>query len=69
MDGFAPIGWKRFNFRHTILKSWLYYLSTGNNYNYSNSNSANLNSNVETQSVLSEKKPILVKKETTFKTG
>ena len=28
MDGFAPIGWKRFNFRHTILKSWLYYLSS-----------------------------------------
>jgi hypothetical protein len=29
MDGFAPIGWKRFNFRHTILKSWLFYLSSG----------------------------------------
>jgi hypothetical protein len=28
MDGFAPIGWRRFNFRHTILKSWLYYLSS-----------------------------------------
>ena len=67
MDGFAPIGWKRFNFRHTILKSWLYYLSSGNNYNYLNSNSTN--SNVETQAVLAEKKPILVKKETTFKTG
>nr|YP_010564939.1 hypothetical chloroplast protein RF1 [Chlamydomonas chlamydogama]UZA61938.1 hypothetical chloroplast protein RF1 [Chlamydomonas chlamydogama] len=24
MDGFAPIGWKRFQFRHSILKSWLY---------------------------------------------
>jgi hypothetical protein len=29
MDGFSPIGWKRFNFRHTILKSWLFYLSSG----------------------------------------
>jgi hypothetical protein len=69
MDGFAPIGWKRFNFRHTILKSWLYYLSSGNNYNYLNSKSANGTSIVETQKVLAEKKPILVKKETTFKTG
>jgi hypothetical protein len=67
MDGFAPIGWKRFNFRHTILKSWLYYLSSGNTYNYSNSKT--LNSNVENQAVLTEKKPILVKKETTFNTG
>lgn len=23
-DGFAPIGWRRFQFRHSILKSWLY---------------------------------------------
>ena len=24
MDGFAPLGWRRFQFRHSILKSWLY---------------------------------------------
>lgn len=24
MDGFAPLGWRRFQFRHTILKTWLY---------------------------------------------
>jgi hypothetical protein len=23
MDGFAPLGWRRFQFRHSILKSWL----------------------------------------------
>ena len=23
MDGFAPLGWRRFKFRHSILKSWL----------------------------------------------
>nr|YP_009185018.1 hypothetical chloroplast RF1 [Characiochloris acuminata]ALO63322.1 hypothetical chloroplast RF1 [Characiochloris acuminata] len=24
MDGFSPVGWRRFQFRHSILKSWLY---------------------------------------------
>ena len=24
IDGFAPLGWRRFQFRHSILKSWLY---------------------------------------------
>ena len=24
MDGFAPLGWRRFQFRHTLLKTWLY---------------------------------------------
>jgi threonine/homoserine/homoserine lactone efflux protein len=28
MDGFAPLGWRRFQFRHSILKSWLYEKST-----------------------------------------
>nr|YP_009185278.1 hypothetical chloroplast RF1 [Phacotus lenticularis]ALO63627.1 hypothetical chloroplast RF1 [Phacotus lenticularis] len=69
MDGFAPIGWKRFNFRHTILKSWLYYLSSGNTYTYLNLNTPSLNSTGENKNVLAEKKPILVKKETTFNTG
>lgn len=55
MDGFAPIGWRRFQFRHTILKSWLYYLS-----------SSNSNSILESQQKNSEKKVILVKGKTTF---
>jgi hypothetical protein len=60
MDGFAPIGWKRFNFRHTILKSWLYYLSSNHAILPNNSSpSQNSVSNPE-------KKAILVKKETTF---
>lgn len=28
MDGFAPLGWRRFQFRHSILKSWLYEKTT-----------------------------------------
>ena len=28
MDGFAPLGWRRFQFRHSILKSWLYEKGT-----------------------------------------
>ena len=28
MDGFAPIGWRRFQFRHSLLKSWLYDKNT-----------------------------------------
>jgi hypothetical protein len=28
LDGFAPLGWRRFQFRHSILKSWLYEKST-----------------------------------------
>nr|AYQ94177.1 hypothetical chloroplast RF1 [Borodinellopsis texensis] len=27
MDGFSPIGWRRFQFRHSILKSWLFGIS------------------------------------------
>jgi hypothetical protein len=30
MDGFAPLGWRRFQFRHSILKSWLYEKTTPN---------------------------------------
>lgn len=28
LDGFAPLGWRRFQFRHSILKSWLYDKTT-----------------------------------------
>ena len=28
LDGFAPLGWRRFQFRHSILKSWLYEKTT-----------------------------------------
>lgn len=30
LDGFAPLGWRRFQFRHSILKSWLYQKTTPN---------------------------------------
>jgi hypothetical protein len=30
MDGFSPIGWRKFQFRHSILKSWLYNISNSN---------------------------------------
>ena len=28
LDGYAPIGWRRFQFRHSLLKSWLYEKNT-----------------------------------------
>ena len=31
MDGFAPLGWRRFQFRHSILKSWLYEKTVSQN--------------------------------------
>nr|QEP09185.1 hypothetical chloroplast protein RF1 [Chlorosarcinopsis eremi] len=31
MDGFSPIGWRKFLFRHSILKTWLNSLSYGGN--------------------------------------
>lgn len=31
MDGFSPIGWRRFQFRHTILKNWITSLSNVTN--------------------------------------
>ena len=38
MDGFAPLGWRRFQFRHSILKSWLYEKTSGQSI-YSQQNS------------------------------
>nr|ALO21005.1 hypothetical chloroplast RF1 [Microglena monadina] len=28
MDGFSPINWRKFKFRHTILKTWLYQIQS-----------------------------------------
>ena len=36
MDGFAPLGWRRFQFRHSILKSWLYEKTITNTLNHYN---------------------------------
>lgn len=30
LDGFAPLSWRRFQFRHSILKSWLYEKTSSN---------------------------------------
>jgi len=43
MDGFAPLGWRRFQFRHSILKSWLYEKITPNRNNEKGTLKNNLN--------------------------
>lgn len=63
IDGFAPLGWRRFNFRHTILKSWLYYLSSSQSISLENSSAFVPKAKIQNSS---EKKTILVKKETTL---
>ncbi len=47
MDGFSPIGWRRFLLRHSLLKTWL-------NYNYVNKSTTETAQNNETLNLLND---------------
>jgi hypothetical protein len=58
MDGFAPLGWRRFQFRHSILKSWLYEKTSVDR----SIDRSSINKNLTNNSVSSKNKYIIKNK-------